>query len=93
MRLRPILYCFLLSMLVIPAMAAPQETVDPSDDEPERARSSFDEFAHQAYVDNPAFKFETAESDPGNAIGIKVIESGTFDVFCHIPSRGGLGGT
>lgn len=43
MRLRPILSCFLLSMLVIPAMAASQETTDPADDEPERARPLFDE--------------------------------------------------
>lgn len=43
-----------------------------------------DEFTHQVYVDDPAFKFDSAESDPGNAIDIKFTASGTFDVFCHI---------
>ena len=43
-----------------------------------------DEFIHQVYVDSPAFKFDTAESPPGNTIDIKFTTPGTFEVHCHI---------
>ena len=43
-----------------------------------------DQFTHQVYVDNPAFKFESAESDPGNTVDIRFTTSGSFDVLCHI---------
>jgi plastocyanin len=43
-----------------------------------------DQFTHQVYIDNPAFKFESAESDPGGNVDIKFAVAGTFDVLCHI---------
>lgn len=43
-----------------------------------------DEFTHQVYVDTSGFKFDSPESDPGNAIDIRFTEAGVFDVFCHI---------
>ena len=43
-----------------------------------------DQFTHQVYVDDPAFKFESAESDPGGSVGIRFTASGSFDVLCHI---------
>ncbi|HLZ67586.1 MAG TPA: cupredoxin domain-containing protein [Aliidongia sp.] len=43
-----------------------------------------DEFTHQVYVDAPAFKFESAEADPGTSVDIRFTAAGTFDVQCHI---------
>lgn len=43
-----------------------------------------DEFIHQVYVDSPAFKVDTAESEPGNNIDVKFTKSGDFEVHCHI---------
>ena len=43
-----------------------------------------DEFIHQVYVDSPTFKFDTAESEPGNNIDMKFTTRGTFEVHCHI---------
>ena len=43
-----------------------------------------DEFIHQVYVDSPSFKFDTAESEPGNNIDMKFTSRGDFEVHCHI---------
>jgi len=43
-----------------------------------------DQFTHQVYVDDPAFKFESAEADPGANVDIKFTAAGSFDVLCHI---------
>lgn len=43
-----------------------------------------DQFTHQVYIDNPSFKFESAESDPGGNVDIKFTTAGGFDVLCHI---------
>jgi plastocyanin len=43
-----------------------------------------DQFTHQVYVDDPAFKFDSPESDPGAYIDIRFTAAGSFDVLCHI---------
>ena len=43
-----------------------------------------DLFIHQVYVDDPAFKFESAEAAPGANVDIRFTTAGGFDVLCHI---------
>ena len=43
-----------------------------------------DEFIHQIFIDSRAFKFDSAESDPGNVIPVEFAASGLYDVKCHI---------
>jgi plastocyanin len=43
-----------------------------------------DLFTHQVYVDDAAFKFESAEAAPGANVDIKFTATGSFDVLCHI---------
>lgn len=43
-----------------------------------------DEFIHQVYVDSRDFKFDSAESEPGDVINLKFTVPGTFVVQCHI---------
>lgn len=43
-----------------------------------------DLFTHQVYVDDPAFKFESAEAVPGANVDIRFTTAGSFDVLCHI---------
>jgi len=39
----------------------------------------------QVYIDDPAFKFESAaEADPGANVDIEFTAAGSFDVLCHI---------
>lgn len=43
-----------------------------------------DEFIHQVYVNSNNFKFDSAESQPGDVINLKFSVPGTFVVQCHI---------
>lgn len=43
-----------------------------------------DEFIHQVYVNSSDFKFDSAESEPGDVINLKFTVPGTFVVQCHI---------
>jgi plastocyanin len=39
---------------------------------------------HHAYVDAPAFKFDSGEQEPGSSVDIKFTQSGQFEVLCGI---------
>ncbi len=43
-----------------------------------------DVFLHQIYVDNPSFKFESDEQEPGTSVEIQFTKVGLFEVRCHI---------
>jgi plastocyanin len=43
-----------------------------------------DEFIHQIFIDSRAFKFDSAESDPGNVIPVDFTTAGVYEVKCHI---------
>lgn len=43
-----------------------------------------DDFIHQIFIDSRAFKFDSAESDPGHVIPVEFGVSGVYEVKCHI---------
>ncbi|HEU0071766.1 MAG TPA: plastocyanin/azurin family copper-binding protein [Alphaproteobacteria bacterium] len=43
-----------------------------------------DEFIHQIFIDSRSFKFDSAESDPGQVIPVEFTAAGVFEVKCHI---------
>jgi plastocyanin len=43
-----------------------------------------DDFIHQIYIESPDFKFDSAESYPGNSIDVTFTKRGTYFVRCHI---------
>ena len=43
-----------------------------------------DEFIHQIFIDSRAFKFDSAESDPGHVIPVEFNAAGLYEVKCHI---------
>jgi plastocyanin len=43
-----------------------------------------DEFIHQIFIDSRTFKFDSAESDPGNVIPVDFDTAGIYEVKCHI---------
>ncbi|MBI1776281.1 MAG: methylamine utilization protein [Proteobacteria bacterium] len=43
-----------------------------------------DEFLHQIFVTSDAFKFDSAEQPPGEAIEVKFPSAGLYSVRCHI---------
>ncbi len=43
-----------------------------------------DEFIHQIFIDARAFKFDSAESDPGHVIPVEFTAPGLYEVRCHI---------
>ncbi len=43
-----------------------------------------DEFIHQIFIDSRAFKFDSAESDPGQVIPVEFNAAGIYEVKCHI---------
>ncbi len=46
--------------------------------------SNDDEFIHQIYVESQNFKFDSAESEPGHVIDLKMTQPGDYEVRCHI---------
>jgi len=46
--------------------------------------SNQDEFIHQIYVDDPGFKYDSAEQPPGETLHIAFPDAGTFPIRCHI---------
>ncbi len=46
--------------------------------------SNQDDFAHEVYVESPAFTFESDEQEPGQIVGIAFTARGHFTVHCHI---------
>lgn len=43
-----------------------------------------DEFIHQIFVQSDGFKFDSAESEPGNTIPVIFPSAGNYQVRCHI---------
>ena len=46
--------------------------------------NNVDEFLHQIYIDNPAFKISSDEQKPGQSVDITFPVKGTFEVRCEI---------
>lgn len=46
--------------------------------------NNVDEFLHQIYIDNPAFKISSDEQPPGQSVDITFPVKGTFEVRCEI---------
>ena len=46
--------------------------------------SNEDDFAHEVYVESPAFTFESDEQEPGEKLAITFTVRGHFTVHCHI---------
>lgn len=42
------------------------------------------DFTHHAYVDTPAFSFDSSDQQPGKSVQIRFTRSGEFNVLCGI---------
>ena len=46
--------------------------------------TNVDDFLHQIYIDNPAFKISSDEQPPGRSVDITFPVKGTFEVRCEM---------